>query len=234
MRKLKPLFLALLGLMTLGSIAVASASAFGSPEISLLPMEALPVKLTGSADSPNNNKITSSLETSVGSLNGEGLLFEIEATTATGGTYSADFLKVKMGTVACKSPGDAAETVLINKETVTFAHDISTTEGAGAVYTVKSSVTPLEIECGVLKVKVFGKVLGLITPTNMEKTTGFKGILECTSPGLPKETKYWDASNTEELPALFVNLGTGYRPACELVNGGIELTGSKMLEIKNA
>ncbi len=230
MKQAKTLLVVLMGVLAVSSALVASAFA-ASPTAKLLTGETFPVTIKG-----ENTAAKTELQNAAGVLKGEGVTLTASLTSASAGTYGADFTKVKKGAEACKTAGDASETVLVpNTNTFTLVHDISSTTGVAALL----NLSVITVECGATKIKIEGNVLALLLPVGKgggteEKTSGFEGVLRCSAAvGEPKEVKYWNAANEEKSALLLANFGTGFKKACEDVQPNLALTASKMIELVN-
>jgi hypothetical protein len=178
------------------------------------------VLISSQSDNPNN-KIKSELQSTAAKLNGEGFLTELSLLTNAGkeisGIYTTLFLEVANGTTKCDTSGDRTGEVLVPQGEVSLVFDSLTVLGVAGEFTVPE----FKIECGTLKLKVKGSVLGLITPINREAGAGsntLQGALRCTSTfGQAAETKYWTNTGLEDTAKLEVTAGAGFELACELI-----------------
>jgi hypothetical protein len=236
MKQVKALTIALCAVVVLGCLGAASAMA-GSPTVLFLAEEGgLPIKIESVTDSPNNG-ILSELQNAAGSLKGKGLKLTATVEAASSGKFVTLFLEVNKAGAKCQGEGFAVESGLVQVTgNFTLVHDISATEGGGVLF----EPAEVKIECGATKIKITGKVLGLIEPVGGgEKTTGISGKLHCsTTVGEPKEVNYWDSANAPQTALLLANFGTGFKKACEEVAPGtpelsIALTATKMVELMN-
>lgn len=223
MKRYVSLLVALFAVAAVSAIAVGSAFA-AEPTVLLLSPETLPVAITGSSATT-----ATELQNAAGSIKGEGFSLTLNQTTANAGTYSVDFTNVAKGAEKCNTAGDAAGTVLIKENAYQLVFDSLSPLGVAALFTVGTAAAPeLVVECGTTKIKISGKVLGLVTTINTEGTA-FKGILHCsTTVGEPAEVKYWPNSGVETTALLLANFGTGFKKACENVAGEVALTSGKI------
>lgn len=211
--------------VTLASAVIAPGVTMAlSPVVLLLTEETLPVQLVGS-----NTTGKSELQSPAGVLKGEGLSVVLKLTSVSAGTYEASFTTVKKGEEACNSSGDFFGLVLL-AGSFTLVHDIAILLGIGILF----NVSEFTIECGATKIKVKGKILGLLLPSGLEQSGGFESTIHCSSVvGVPKETKYYDSGNTERTAQLLANFGTGFKESCEEITANLGLTASKMIELMN-
>jgi hypothetical protein len=247
MQKVRLLTFAALALMALGFATSSASAAPTSTSALLLSGDSFPVKFSSlPADQPpGNNTDSSELQDPAVSLEGKGLLLQGEFLKSTGGLYEVIILNVVVRGTAqkCNSLGDPAGEVLVPRGNFYLVHDINEKEGGGVLFEAGTPTNPLHIECdGGILLEIKGNMLGLLKPVSTEILwTGGKVSLECkvkageAGEGVPKETKYWTSLLASELTALLlVNVGTGFKKACELIGtGGFELPidVSKMIEL---
>jgi hypothetical protein len=199
---------------------------------SVLVLEAFPVSFTSLPAEPN--AIKTELQNVAGTLKGEGLFLRGEFLKATGGLYEVLFLKVELpaSKAECATEGDAKGEVLVPRGNFTVVHDISSGEGVGILFEVKEFM----VTCGIVKVKIKGSALGLLTPVGKQILwLGLEASLHCDgkTTGEPKETKYWTSLLSSELTALLLaNFGTGFKRSCEeIVPTTVSIDVGKMIEL---
>jgi hypothetical protein len=197
MQRRKIAGMALLAMFALFAIASASASA-ANPTVTLLSGETFPVTFEGTS--------------------GKGTLETVKKTTVkcSAGTSKGTILENKTGETTiiftgCESSGFKCETTgagsgeIITSGTTLLVFDSLTTLGVAQLLTVKETV----FECtSLVKIKVKGSLLLLITPINTE-TTKFELIVKQTA-GKPSDKAYWNNSTgKEEAPLLLSSINGG-------------------------
>jgi hypothetical protein len=196
----------------------------------LLSGEGFPVAVESLPKEPN--EIRSEIQNAAGQVTGTGFFLKGELKSATEGEYEALYLKVtlKVSETKCNTAGDREGEVLDPKGKIKLVHDAGSEAGNGILL----EVAEFTIECGAVKIKIHGNLVGLLKPGNEMVTKG-EAELGCSSTlGVPAEKSYWLSLLASELTAkLEANFGTGFREACEELNPGktVELDFSKMVEL---
>jgi hypothetical protein len=225
MKQIKGLCLALVMSVVVVGFGAASALA-ASPTAKTLTGESFPIEISGSSTTA-----ATKLQNTAGTLEGTGVSLNATLESASAGKYSSLFSAVNKKGEACENTGtNEVKVPLTGTEPFTLVHDISSTSGVAALL----SVAELTVTCGATKIKISGNLLALLEPVGGgEKTTGFSGIVLCSTSvvGEPKDNKYWNAANEEIVPSLLANFGTGAKKACENISPNLALTATKMIEL---
>jgi len=226
MRSLRLLGVALAAMFALSITALGTATtAFGLPDVSILPKETFPLDLHFA----DNGTTPGKLETSTGALlEGKGVevLLLLSALSALG-EFHALFLNVELPKIAtkCNSSGDLAGEVLITGEW--HLVPISTATGAhvnGIAFLLTNLVL---ITCGSTKVDVKGCALAKTSlTTNNTDLTSTSGELGSDNKGKALQREYLN-----DLPKLVKCIleteivGSGIvREGAEVVNEGKSIT----------
>ena len=222
MRYLNPFGLTLTALFVLGITMASAAQAFTLPDISLLAGESYP--LTGHYHSAT---VRGKLSNPVEALESEGatasLMLDELSSTGTG-SLAIEHVKTEKGT-ACNGVGDAAGVVLI-------------TEGEGGLVSfleagvlklglLLSIVKPLTVECGALKIKVKGLVLGKLNPNGESDQTEIGGVLTGNGAGKPTYTTYYNDNKEEVKAKLESNFGAGYKESAAEIGEEVKMQASE-------
>jgi hypothetical protein len=202
---------------------------FGLPTFLLLTGEALPAELKGESKTSKTK-----LATKLGSLEGEGYLFQLYWTnlnTGTLGPASLLFTEVEEKTTKCHTTGDGTGLVLINNAEWHLVYILLDPLQVGFLFLIPQ----FTITCGAVSEKVKGSSLSTAAPLEKDVSTteAFEGVSSCLSNLKPGVTKYWNDEGEEVTAKLEGELnGLGkFEEACENVEGAVKLKPTKMLEI---
>jgi hypothetical protein len=196
----------------------------------LLSGESFPVTIESLPKEPN--EIKSEVQNAAGQLTSSGFFMKGEIKSATEGEYEALYLRVtlKATEAKCNTAGDKEGEVLVPKGKFKLVHDAGPEAGNGILL----EVGEFAVECGAVKIKLHGSLLGLLKPASEMVTKG-EVELHCSSTqGVPAEKSYWLSLLASELTAkLEANFGTGFKEACEELNPEktVELDFGKMVEL---
>jgi hypothetical protein len=136
----------------------------------------------------------------------------------------------------CNTAGDQEGEVKLPRDDFHFVHEESAEKGLASLTIAQEYV----IHCGIEIIKNKGTILSA-----GENGSSGKDILSlvtmeahCTSTiGEPVFTHFWSSLLSSELTAaLLINFGSGFRKACEQINGvagTIKISVNKMAEIMN-
>lgn len=215
MKRFKLLFIAVVGVFAIASIASSAALASG-PTLLFTGSERT-ILLTSRTAEPSNTTRTE-LQSSVTNLKGEGVLLELtllQTSAGLVGTYLTLFLKVETSAgVRCNTRGDREGEVLLPSNTAEGVYyTTSPSLKGGIVFNVRE----FNIECGGATITIKGSVLGTVE-TAGGQVSEVKGGLYCSStPGKPEKTKYTNPKGEEKETKLEVTAARRTVEGCELI-----------------
>jgi hypothetical protein len=239
MCRVRPLLLAVLALSVLGSFAASAASAAPkSTSVLLLARESFPVSFSTLPTDNPNNRIPTELQNAAGTLQSAGFLAQGVITDETGGLLEGLFLGVEIpvARIPCNTFGDSQGEVLVPREDFHFVHAENAEKGSATLIVVPE----FTITCGTEQIKMKGTALssgegGSVSGDILSLFT--LGVHCSRTLGEPALTRFWSSLLSSELTALLLaNFGSGFRKACEQINGAtgnIHFSVSKMLEVMN-
>ncbi|HEX3911841.1 MAG TPA: hypothetical protein VHW67_14180 [Solirubrobacteraceae bacterium] len=204
------------------AVGVTSATAT-LPSVSLLSGEEFPVTIEGKS---GEAKIETVLKTAI-ICTGSSEKFSI-ASGGSLGTYSKDFTGCKLGTTPCNTDGDAAETLLLTGE----VHLVPVSAGSLTfIRILYLTAAPFNINCGKMKIKAQGPLIGSFNGTLGSDITSFKSKL-AGSGGKQELTSYFNNEEKEVTKSLMLlNFGLGNENADLAISGETTYTSSKMIII---
>jgi hypothetical protein len=214
MKRFKLLFIAVVGVFAIASIASSAALASG-PTLLFTGSERT-ILLTSRTAEPSNTTKTE-LQSSVTNLKGEGVLLELtllQTSAGLVGTYLALFLKIETSAgIKCNTRGDREAEVLLPSNTAEGVYYTTSPLKGGIVFNVRE----FEMECGGATFTIKGSMLGTVE-TAAGQVSEVKGGLYCSSTaGKPEKTEYTNPAGTRLNTKLEVTAARRTVEGCELI-----------------